>query len=287
MTTGIRQNTAERRAWEDIADGDVLAWSRHITGQDANDPNLHDDFESITFISGDANSHNEDVGYVVVQRTINDVNQRYIEMFQPLNWYADEDMNDAHFVDCADVGRKIFYGPVEAVEAVEAVEGTESDYPELIGILEDDVNDLVTNIEANIDVNDPQGTTEIANEAALLAISNLAGSYYLSDDITMSGTLTDCIIGASTNTEFTGIFDGRGYKITYTYDDGGQRPAADDSNAVGLFYKIGAGALVQNLIVDVDITGNSSGTYQFDINLEWRSGVFSTSEPVSLVNNNS
>lgn len=58
-----------------------------------------DSFESVAVIPSETGG--EDVIYAVVNRTIDGSTVRYIEQFQPIDWYADEDMNDAYFVDCA------------------------------------------------------------------------------------------------------------------------------------------------------------------------------------------
>jgi len=65
------------------------SWSRHTTGASG-------EFESVATISGST----EDELWTLTKRTINSTDERYIEQFQPLDWYADEDMNDAYFVDC-------------------------------------------------------------------------------------------------------------------------------------------------------------------------------------------
>ncbi|HUT00136.1 MAG TPA: hypothetical protein VMY59_07465 [Candidatus Thermoplasmatota archaeon] len=134
------------------------------------------------------------------------------------------------------------------------------DYPQLQDILESYVTDRLDNIFTDIVVVDPQGTTPITNETDLLKIGvdvdyPLDGSYYLTTDIVVSDTKTVALIGDSSN-EFSGIFDGRGHKITYTLDDGGQ------GGENGLFAEIEDGALIQNLLIDANMTiANSSGIF--------------------------
>lgn len=128
--------------------------------------------------------------------------------------------------------------------------GAVADYPQLQNITESYVSNRIANIFDNIEVVDPQGTTAITNEAELLDIGvgvPLGGSYYLTTDIVVSGIKTEALIGPSGN-YFSGTFDGRGYKITYVLDDGGQGV----NN--GLFHGLKDGALVQNLLIDATMT---------------------------------
>lgn len=119
-----RQSTQEKRMWNAIQEGDTLAWSRHITGQDQNDLDDFDEFESIAFVPGDSDAKYEDVGYIVTQREVNDLNVRYIEQFQPLDF---GDQNDAWFVDCAGHERYLFHAAVEEVEG-EVIWGDYTEY---------------------------------------------------------------------------------------------------------------------------------------------------------------
>ncbi len=93
------------------------------------------------------------------------------------------------------------------------------DYPQLQDILEDDITGLIDDIFDDIQVVDPQGVTPITNEAELLAIVR-NGSYYLTTDITISGSHTPLFDQGAGNS-FIGIFDGRGNKITYTITGNG------------------------------------------------------------------
>ncbi len=68
-------------------DQSVVAWTKQITDGD---------FESVAVISGRSGT-NEDQVWVLVKRTIDDTDYRYIEQFQPRNWGSD--INDCWFVD--------------------------------------------------------------------------------------------------------------------------------------------------------------------------------------------
>lgn len=86
---------------------EVLAWAEHITGQDPNDMNDWDDFESVAVIPGTSNradgtARNDDEVWVVVKRTVDSNEVRYIEQFQSLDW--GDDPNYCWFVDCAGYG---------------------------------------------------------------------------------------------------------------------------------------------------------------------------------------
>jgi hypothetical protein len=88
----------------DIEDGSILAWAEHITGQDPNDLTSFDKFESVAIIPGTSNRadgtarFDEEV-WVVVKRTVDGNEVRYIEQFQSLDW--GDDPNYCWFVDCA------------------------------------------------------------------------------------------------------------------------------------------------------------------------------------------
>lgn len=125
------------------------------------------------------------------------------------------------------------------------------DYPQLQDILENDVTNILDNIFDDIEVSDPQGSTSINNEVELLAMTK-GGSFFLTTDITITGNHTPLF---DPGDGFTGILDGRGFKITYVLNGGGQ------DRSQGFMAEIGDGALIQNLLIDATLTaaGNNTG----------------------------
>jgi len=101
--------------------------------------------------------------------------------------------------------------------------------------------------------------TSITNVTELQAMQNdLAGTYYLANDIDASATSgwnDDAGFGpvGDGSTPFTGIFDGNGHTITGLYMN---RPS---SNEVGLFGYIDGGEVKNVGLINVDI--NSSGSF--------------------------
>jgi hypothetical protein len=98
-----RPSRQARRMIDAIDEGSVLAWARHITGQDPNDMTSWDEFESVAVIPGRSARANGDTRlddeiWVVVKRTVNGTDSRYIEQFQPMDWGPDP--NYCWFVDC-------------------------------------------------------------------------------------------------------------------------------------------------------------------------------------------
>lgn len=86
---------------------EVLAWGRHVTGQDVNDMTSWDEFESVAVIPGSSERANgddrdDDEVWVIVKRTLDSNDYRFIEQFQPLDW--GDDPNYCWFVDCAFAG---------------------------------------------------------------------------------------------------------------------------------------------------------------------------------------
>jgi len=82
---------------------EVMAWARHVTGQDVNDWTSWDEFESVAVIPGsseraDGEDRNDDEVWVVVNRTVDSNTVRYVEQFQPMDWGTDP--NYCWFVDC-------------------------------------------------------------------------------------------------------------------------------------------------------------------------------------------
>jgi hypothetical protein len=77
-------------------DHEVVAWSRHITGQDVNDLTSWDLFESVAVIPGRSLKENgdtrlDDEVWAVVKRTIDSNDYKFVEQFQPLDWGEDDD----------------------------------------------------------------------------------------------------------------------------------------------------------------------------------------------------
>lgn len=88
----------------DIQGGDIMSWSRHITGQDVNDPDTHHYFRSVATVNDNSTRANGDtridsVVYVVVDRTMDGNDYTFIEQFQALDWGNDSDY--CWFVDAA------------------------------------------------------------------------------------------------------------------------------------------------------------------------------------------
>jgi len=93
----------QRDMLQSIDEGSILAWARHITGQDPNDLTSFDKFESVAVIPGSSNRANgdarhDDEVWVVAKRTVDGNDVRYIEQFQSLDW--GDDPNYCWFVDC-------------------------------------------------------------------------------------------------------------------------------------------------------------------------------------------
>lgn len=196
-----------RRMFADIERGDTLAWATHVTGQDPNDWTSFDTFESVAVVPGDANKpsgdlNHEDNVYVVVERGINNVTVKYVEMFTPLDW--GDDPNWCWFVDAGGDGATYQPGYSQA--------GTEGTYPTL----------QVADGTFATQQADPglTQTTPVSSLNDLQDMQNdLAGNYYLTADIDASATSTwnggegfDPIGDGAT--PFTGTFDGGGYTIS-------------------------------------------------------------------------
>uniref|UniRef100_A0A6M3KCD9 Putative tail tubular protein n=1 Tax=viral metagenome TaxID=1070528 RepID=A0A6M3KCD9_9ZZZZ len=120
----VRTDRNNILTWLDIQDGDVLAWSEHITGQDVNDMNQWDDFKSVARIPGRSlkacgDIRLDDEVWVVVDRTIDSNDYTFIEQFQPLDW--GDDPNYCWFVDCG-IGDVNSYGVAEIPEIPEVPE---------------------------------------------------------------------------------------------------------------------------------------------------------------------
>ncbi len=97
-----------RRAEEILTQGGTMAWARHVTGQWPDDLTTWDEFKSVATIPGTG----EDEVWVVVDRTINEIEYKFIEQLQPQD-FGDQD--DAWFVD-AGIGDVNSYGIPETPE---------------------------------------------------------------------------------------------------------------------------------------------------------------------------
>ncbi len=76
----------------------------------------------------------------------------------------------------------------------------------------------------------------------LYEVSNdLAATYQLESDLSLSGDAVMVPIGIATGLPFTGKFEGNGYSIS------NWSPSLGSGYSVGLFYGLGQGAIVQNL----------------------------------------
>lgn len=129
LTLGVYRGPtqAQRQMIQDIEQGSIFAWARHITGQDPNDLTSWDDFESVAVIPGtsdraDGEARHDDEVWVVVQRDVNGVSVRYVEQFQPLDW--GDDPNFCWFVDCA--GKDANGIATEAIPEVPEIPGSYS-----------------------------------------------------------------------------------------------------------------------------------------------------------------
>ena len=99
---------AEEKAWNEIQSGDTLAWARHKTGY-----NEDDDFKSVATIPG---PDGEDEVWVIVRRTIDGTDYKFVEQFQPLDF---GDQNDAWFVDCGGGERNVWIPGTPAIPGVD------------------------------------------------------------------------------------------------------------------------------------------------------------------------
>lgn len=99
-----------QRRIQELSAGDTLAWARHKTGVDQDD-----EFESVAVIPG-ANS--EEV-WVVVNRTIDGTDYKFVEQFQPVDF---GDQNDAWFVDSGIGDVNSYGGPSSQVSATDYTE---------------------------------------------------------------------------------------------------------------------------------------------------------------------
>lgn len=235
-----KRNTSLETIQKEIAAGGTLAWSRHVTGQDVNDMNQWDDFRSVACIPGRSARANgdtrlDDEVWVVVDRTIDGNDYKFIEQFQPLDW--GDDPNYCWFVDCAPITDINMYTP-----------GT----PEVLG---DYPTLRTTTAQADPGLTH---TTPISNVTELQAIT-ATGNYYLTGNIDASATsgwnggAGFVPIGPNLN-EFTGTFDGCGYTITgLTINRSGFR--------IGLFGEVLDPAKIANVtLASVNITA-TQGSY--------------------------
>jgi hypothetical protein len=99
-----RPTAQQRRMLDAIDQGSVFAWSRHITGQDTTTLTTWDEFESVAVIPGTSTRANgdtrlDDEVWVVVKRTVDGNDIRFVEQFQPMDWGDDPDY--CWFVDCS------------------------------------------------------------------------------------------------------------------------------------------------------------------------------------------
>ena len=104
---------------------EVLAWARHVTGQDPNDWTSWDKFESVAVIPGAGTTPAgddwiEDAVYVVVLRDVNGTDHRFVEMLTPLDW--GDDPNYCWFVDCG--GEGLTYTGTDEVTGTQDVAAT-------------------------------------------------------------------------------------------------------------------------------------------------------------------
>lgn len=82
----------------------------------------------------------------------------------------------------------------------------------------------------------------------------LNGSYVLADDINLEGNANNAWKSIG---NFTGTFDGAGYKISGLYLNAGNLGSAD--RGLGLFTSVGQGGTVENLTVEGVIDGTNAG----------------------------
>jgi hypothetical protein len=134
------------------------------------------------------------------------------------------------------------------------------------------------------------GQTVITNQAGLRAIeSNPSWNYVLGNDITLTGWIPIC--GSSSGTQpFTGTLDGAGNTITIQSFNA---RAISRYGYVGIFQQAAAGAIFQNLTVDIDanavvqtsaqyvggLSAYAEGTSFGGITIEGEFNVISTNTP--------
>ena len=110
--------TEMERRWKDIEGGHVLSWSRHITGQDTTTRTTWHEFKSVAVIPGYqkacGDDRHDDEIWVIVDRTIDGNDYRFVEQFQSLDWGDDADY--CWFVDSG-----IADGNSYALAAVDAI----------------------------------------------------------------------------------------------------------------------------------------------------------------------
>jgi hypothetical protein len=99
----------------------------------------------------------------------------------------------------------------------------------------------------------PESPYQIANKADLLALGadtdNYDKCFILTADINLAGeTFTTAVINSTTDTPFTGIFDGNGHKISNLSIEGA------GNSYVGLFGYLGPAGQIINLgVVNANI----------------------------------
>lgn len=206
---------------------EVLAWGRHITGQDPNDMNDWDDFESVAIIPGTSNradgtARNDDEVWVVVKREVDSNDVRYVEQFQSLDW--GNDPNYCWFVDCG-------LGSYSGGDLTAAAGSTVYSYPTLQALTAGEIP------TAPAEPSVTTATVAVSNAGGLQAMTG-SGKYYLTADIDLTGVTWTPI------TNFSGVLDGRGYTISNLSID------AATSDYQGLFGTVSAGFQCYDLTLD-------------------------------------
>jgi hypothetical protein len=217
---------------------EVLAWARHITGQDVNDLTSWDEFESIAVIPGGSARANGDTRvddeiWAIVKRTVDSNTVRYVEQFQPLDW--GDDPNYCWFVDCADYG----------TTGDEGGAGRGGAYPTLQSLAEDEIPD------------DPAEPNETAlsgaisvTDAAGLAAMTPGNHYSIDGDI-------DCTAVVWTPLTFNSssaiVIEGNGNTISNL-----SLASADTDNVgfIGLVDGTGGGQIRNLTFADCSMTGD-------------------------------
>ena len=257
LLASIAYGQAEQEAWDDLARGDTLAWAEHYTGQDENDKTDFDLFESVAIIP---TAEGEDEIWVVVKRTIDGNEVRYIEQFQPVDWGSDQ--NDCWFVDCAGDIRDVWVGGIPGTP------GTIGDYPVLYEVDDQADPGLAHDVGLSTyqDLVDTFTNEDMDLQFSVPIADRHDEHYYLTNDIDMSATQSEPNGWMmKTGLAHGGTFDGCGYTLSNMYQN---RPHHGNhaQEGGGFFTSIGATAIVANLnIIDAELHVANGGVLAREI----------------------
>ena len=241
----ISQDTELQKRWDEIGQGNTLAWAEHITGQDTDTRTTWDEFKSVAVIPGSSNKANgdprhDDEVWVVVDRTIDGNDYTFIEQFQPLDWGDDQDY--CWFVDCG--GGDSIAKTVAEVPGVPGVSTNE--YPTLQELTDAEIPDTPDCSE------DTALVGEISVTTAKGLQSMTPGNHYSIDgDIDLIGvTWTPLDFDSSSPI----VIEGNGNTISnLTIDAIGTN---HDQALIGVWAGTGGGEIRNLNFVDCNVTGD-------------------------------